>query len=105
MGERNWIVEALDDIPPEMKKFVGVSETGKSFTVRMQNDVVSEVGVCGVQVGELIHFPLALIRFLNKKFPCRENSLTVTKLEEALHWDRARTEDRKARGVEGRNEA
>lgn len=35
------------------------------------------------------------------KFRCRENSLAITKLEEALHWLQHRTADRTERGVEG----
>lgn len=35
------------------------------------------------------------------KFVCRENALAITKIEEALHWLDARTQDREARGVEG----
>lgn len=38
---------------------------------------------------------------LQAKFPCRENALAITKLEEALMWLNKRTADRKARGVEG----
>ena len=45
------------------------------------------------------------IKFLNEKMACRENSLAITKLEEALHWLNARTAERKARGVEGTHQA
>lgn len=41
--------------------------------------------------------------FQNQKTTCRENALAITKLEEALHWLNARTENRKARGVEGKH--
>lgn len=37
----------------------------------------------------------------NSKFRCRENSLAVTKLEEALHWLNARTSRRENQGIEG----
>jgi hypothetical protein len=36
-----------------------------------------------------------------RKFRCRENSLAITKLEEALMWLEKRTADREARKVEG----
>ena len=39
---------------------------------------------------------------LNAKFPCRENALAITKMEEALMWLEKRTADRKARNVEGK---
>lgn len=41
--------------------------------------------------------------YLNSKVPCRENSIVITKLEEAYMWLQHRTEDRQARGVEGTN--
>ena len=37
----------------------------------------------------------------SSKFRCRENSLAITHLEEALHWLQARTAAREARAVEG----
>jgi len=41
--------------------------------------------------------------FLQAKHPCRENAIVITKLEESLMWLNKRTQDRKARGVEGTN--
>lgn len=41
------------------------------------------------------------IKFLNGKFPCRENSIVLTHLETALLWLEKRTNDRKKRQVEG----
>jgi hypothetical protein len=35
------------------------------------------------------------------QFKCRENALAITKLEEALHWLKARTNRREAQGTEG----
>lgn len=40
---------------------------------------------------------------LQAKFPCRENAIVITKLEESLMWLNKRTADRKARNVEGTN--
>lgn len=42
---------------------------------------------------------------LNVKMPCRENSLAITKLEEALMWLNRRTAARKERGVENTAQA
>jgi hypothetical protein len=39
--------------------------------------------------------------FQKGPFACRENALALTKLEEAMHWLKHRTEARLARGVEG----
>jgi hypothetical protein len=39
----------------------------------------------------------------NAKFPCKENSIAITKLEEAKMWLHKRTADRVARNVEGKH--
>lgn len=44
------------------------------------------------------------MNYLNTAFPCRENALAITKLEEALMWLNKRTQNRIERGVEGKNE-
>ena len=41
------------------------------------------------------------LNYLQAKMPCRENALVITKLEEALLWLNHRTNQRKARGVDG----
>jgi len=42
------------------------------------------------------------IEYYNEtKFRCRENSMAITKLDEALMWLNKRTSDREERGVEG----
>jgi len=70
-----------------------------------QNGVVPEVGRNGVQNEEVLEILIDRMNYLNKKFPCRENALAITKLEEALMWLNKRTENRVARGVEGKHEA
>jgi len=42
------------------------------------------------------------LQYLNGKFPCRENAIVITKLEESLMWLDKRTSDRLARNVEGK---
>ena len=52
---------------------------------------------------EVIEVLIDRLNNLNGKFPCRENSLAITKLEEALMWLNKRTADRIKRGVKGTN--
>ena len=40
--------------------------------------------------------------FQSGAYPSRETALVITKLEEALHWTRARADERAARGVLGK---
>lgn len=71
------------------------------FTI--QSDPIGEVGVNGVQAFDMLEYVKCLFQSLNDAFPCRENALTITKIEEALHWQEARTKDRMNRNVEGQN--
>lgn len=76
-----------------------------SEQLRFQLGPVKEVGVNGLQNEQLIAVLVHRLGVLNKAFPCRENSLAITKLEEAQLWLEKRTADRKARGVEGTNQS
>lgn len=73
------------------------------FTI--QSDPISEVGINGVQALDMLKYTKCLFESLNEAFPCRENSLTITKIEEAIHWQEARTKNRIQRNVEGKNKA
>jgi hypothetical protein len=56
----------------------------------------------GAFVEGVIEAALQRIQYYqSSQFKCRENSIAITKLEEALHWLDSRTKDREARGVEG----
>lgn len=72
-----------------------------SFTI--QSDPISEIGVNGLQATDMLEYVKCLFESLNEAFPCRENALTITKIEEAIHWQEARTKDRLKRQVEGQN--
>ena len=50
---------------------------------------------------EVLRVLIDRLYFLQGKMSCRENSLVITKLEEALMWLEKRTADRLARSVEG----
>lgn len=90
------------DVRPH--NFVYVRHDVNSISFTLQNGPVKEKGVNGCQVDTLIHAARAILDGFNKQFPCRENSLAITKLEEALHWLDHRTKDRIQRGVEGTNQ-
>lgn len=80
-----------------------VNETPKVFAnIQFQNGAILESGINGCQNEDLIEIVLDRLRdFQNGKFPCRENAIAITKLEEALMWLDKRTLDRKERKVEG----
>lgn len=67
-----------------------------------QSGPPAQVGRNGFTNEEVIVAVLHRLREFNKTdFSCRENSLAITKLEEALHWLQARTLARLKREVEG----
>lgn len=51
---------------------------------------------------EVLKVLIDRMQCLNGKFPCRENALVITKLEESLMWLNKRTSDRLARNAEGK---
>jgi hypothetical protein len=67
-----------------------------------QNGGLKEVGANGITDQALLAVVLDRVRgFNNGPFRCRENSIVITKLEEALMWMEKRSNDRSRRGVEG----
>lgn len=91
------------DIRPNHFIYVRHDVNSLSFTI--QNGPIKEVGINGVQVDHIIETAKMIIEGLNKKFPCRENSSAITKLDEALHWLDHRKKNREKRGVEGQSKA
>lgn len=85
--------------------FIYVRHDKNSLSFTIQNGPIGEVGVNGCQVTDVIAVAKHIIEELNKKFPCRENAVTLTKLDEALLWQKKRTWDREQRGVEGTSQA
>jgi len=96
----NWFES---EIRPKYNIFVRHDVDSISFN--MLTKPASEGGDLNrCQLVDLIATGLEMLKYLNDKFPCRENAITITKLEEALMWQNKRTSDRVDRGVEGRNE-
>lgn len=85
--------------------FIYIRNDVNSIAFTIQKGPIKENGVNGCQVDCLIAAAKEIISALNKNFPCRENSIAITKLEEALMWLEQRTKDREKRGVEGTNQA
>lgn len=77
------------------------TQESRHLQIQFQNGPVKEHGVNGVQLTDVLRICLARYKMLNKTFPCRENSIAITKLQEALMWDEERTAQRTRQGVEG----
>lgn len=52
---------------------------------------------------EVLEMLIDRMKYLQAKFPCKENACCITHLEEGLMWLEKRTRDRMKRGVEGKN--
>lgn len=99
-GSVNW--EKTDKARNVCPIFIDHDRDMISF--KMMTKPASEGG-SGAQLTDLIEVAKHILEYLNGKFPCRENAMTITKLDEALMWQEKRTKDRLKRGVEGKNEA
>jgi len=69
------------------------NENGDASFVTINNGTTNE---------DVIEVLINRIQYLNNKCSCRENSIAITKLEEALMWLNKRTANRVSRGVEGK---
>ena len=78
-----------DEVPGQSIDFYEMNEDG---TVKN-----------GTTLEWVLKASIARLQDLNTRFSCRENSLAITKMEEALMWLNKRTENRIERGVEGKH--
>jgi hypothetical protein len=79
--------------PGQIIQFIEKATQIDATNLRTLNDGTTNEDMLAVLIDRL--------RFLGAKLPSRENSVAVTKLEEALMWLEKRTRDRLSRGVEG----
>lgn len=81
----------------------GPGEPNTVFSkISFQNGPIKEAGVNGCHQEDLIAIAIDRLEHFQKgEYACRENALALTKLEEAMHWLRHRTNKRVAAGTEG----
>lgn len=103
----NHLVNALPASERELREFGGRCEyiivDGQAVSFKIQSGPVKENGRNGCDATDIIRYTIGLYRSFNGSHSCKENSCTITKLEEALHWQEARTRDREHREVEGKD--
>lgn len=87
----------------------GGATTGRGIHITWQNGPLGRgedrQEPNGAFVEGVIAAAIDRLRFYQDTFGCRQNSLAITKLEEALHWLDDRTREREGRGVEGTHTA
>lgn len=96
--DHKWFEETI-----RPNAFIYVRHDKNSLAFTIQNGPIKEAGKNGCQVEDIIAVAKHMVEQLNAKFPCRENAMMITKLDEAIMWSKKRTQDRKARNVEGLN--
>lgn len=96
-------ISRVDEGIERADHFIHIVDSSNAIAFKIQNGPVKEVGVNGCQVDELITTARLMIEGLNKNFPCHENSIVITKLQEAEMWLNQRKIDREKRNVEGKS--
>ena len=90
-----YLLDSFEGAPPQFLQFIHkVPVEGTVAELRTVND--------GTTNEEVLRVLIDRMNYLQGKFPCRENAIVITKLEESLMWLEKRTADRKARNVEGK---
>ena len=82
-------------------EYIKVNHNTNTVSFTIQNGPIKENGKNGCQLIDMVATAKNMLEKLNTKFPCRENAMTITKLDEALMWQEKRTKDREDRNVEG----
>ena len=81
-------------------KQINMSEEEKAkYEANPSQLILMEDGTTNEEVLEVL---IDRMQYLQGKFPCRENAIVITHLEEALMWLEKRTRDRIKRNVEGK---
>lgn len=94
------------DITDELRVISGkplpVGAAEQEVVIGFHNGPIKENGVNGVTHEAMLAVVIDRLRsFQSGPYSCRENSVALTKCEEALMWLQKRTRKRMARGVEG----
>jgi len=72
------------------------------FIEKEKNPSGALATVCdGTTNEELLRVLIDRLQFLSQKLPSRESAIALNYIQQALAWLKKRTEDRRARGVEG----
>ena len=89
-----YALESFEGSDPQILQFIEKEpiEVGSAELKTVSDGTTNE---------EVLKVLIDRLQTLQAKFPCRENAIVITNLEESLMWLEKRTEDRKARGVEG----
>lgn len=100
-NQKSQFIKNYFDFLPEKIKNPYIKINGSEIKIKLQNGPIKEMGENGASVDIIGELWLEILRGLNEKFKCRENSLSIQKIEEALGWQNRRLINRKKRNIEG----
>ena len=105
-------IQYIDEIPVRDANFVDdqpikflTKEGELRAVIGMQSGPVGKYGVNGLQVDDILEFAVRELRQLNKGLPCRDTSIAITHVEDAILRLKRRRELRQQQGVEGTNQS
>ena len=105
MNKSNY--NALNELHNTLRCGVPADEYSQSINDKEVLKIIfeSSEGKCdGVSIEDLLTVAYAKLASYNRELPCRENSVALTKIEEAIMWLANRKAEREARGVYGTEE-
>lgn len=85
----------------KIDEHITVNHAENSIKFDIQDGPIKENGVNGCQIDDMVHVAMVIIKKLNDKYPCEENSQAISCLSQALKHLDDRTKNREKRGVEG----
>jgi hypothetical protein len=91
----------------ELENFENKTEEGQKLQFIQKEPTGTNCGTLttisdGTTNEDVLAMLIDRMKYLQAKFPCRENAMVITKLEESLMWLEKRTSDRIKRNVEGK---
>ena len=96
-------INMLREVPPGADRAAD-EPPAVLWNIQFQHGLIPENGVNGVTNEAVLDLLALRIRALQQRFPCRENALAITHIEQARMWLDERTRVRIAQGVEGKHE-
>lgn len=90
-GHKYQLTNFEDNNTNQVIQFIEKEPVENSTDLKTIND--------GTTNEEVLEMLINRMNYLQAKFPCRENALVITKLEESLMWLNKRTSDRLKRNV------
>lgn len=80
-----------------------INITGNTLIIPIQNGVIPEAGVNGLQITDLLKYVREVYVSLNQAYKSPFNEATIVHIDKAIKSQEDRTADRIARRVEGKN--